>query len=932
MFLKSIELFGFKSFADKSKIDFSPGISALLGPNGCGKSNIVDAVKWVLGEQATKTLRADRMEDIIFNGTEARKALNVAEVTMVMSNEEGILPLDVPEIVVKRRLFRSGDSEYSINNTPVRLKEIRELFFDTGIGKTAYSIMEQGKIDQILSNKPEERRVIFEEAAAITKYKIKSQEAERKLDRTEDNIRQVNGILGEVERSYNSLKIQSEKTLRHRQLREDAFILERDLQLLKLKGFLENKERKSADLEKKIRDRTDVKEQIDTINENLEENLDIVNSMENKLIESQKNLYGIELKRNGQENQINILAERRSEVEGVIAADQVKQKNIRLKIESIKNALAGVEREKAEQEKQVQEIDTNISEFENSIKQASDRIIRNNNLIREKEGDIRRAEGEQEELQNDLRLLTDDIVEQLDNRLKESGYSARERVKLETEIEQTVEGAMIIIKGRKDRLEDLKAAGSAGITVESLITETASSLETALTEIGKLPGILDSYRSLTPAFLDEFLAPQGIITRKRSIDDKLNASRHLVKNRREEITAFNEENSHLSKKIDEYRRTLEELKVGKARIKTRIDGFTETMARNQREIGEQEHLLRENEKEISASRKRMDELSTRIKELELEKKDLTEKEKVLRNELSSLEKGISKRNKDLMTEEKRVKSLMDQLGRFQGEVEKLQMELTEITTEIRNIYSNFQERHSRDLSEFEDRIFEITASARDLRDQLQKNNEEQRSLGHINLMAPEEFAEVKERYEFLNNQLEDLEKAKKDLFRVTEEIRTESSQMFIATYEKIKKNFHVLFRRLFGGGRAEVKLVDPANVLESGIEIYVQPPGKKLENIALLSGGERSLTAVALLFATYMVKPSPFCLLDEIDAALDENNVGRFTSMLMEFGQRSQFIIITHNKKTVTCADTLLGVTMEESGVSKLIAIRLDKAVEKTYA
>jgi chromosome segregation protein len=275
---------------------------------------------------------------------------------------------------------------------------------------------------------------------------------------------------------------------------------------------------------------------------------------------------------------------------------------------------------------------------------------------------------------------------------------------------------------------------------------------------------------------------------------------------------------------------------------------------------------------------------------------------------------------------------MDQLGRFQGEVEKLQMELTEITTEIRNIYSNFQERHSRDLSEFEDRIFEITASARDLRDQLQKNNEEQRSLGHINLMAPEEFAEVKERYEFLNNQLEDLEKAKKDLFRVTEEIRTESSQMFIATYEKIKKNFHVLFRRLFGGGRAEVKLVDPANVLESGIEIYVQPPGKKLENIALLSGGERSLTAVALLFATYMVKPSPFCLLDEIDAALDENNVGRFTSMLMEFGQRSQFIIITHNKKTVTCADTLLGVTMEESGVSKLIAIRLDKAVEKTYA
>jgi chromosome segregation protein len=285
-----------------------------------------------------------------------------------------------------------------------------------------------------------------------------------------------------------------------------------------------------------------------------------------------------------------------------------------------------------------------------------------------------------------------------------------------------------------------------------------------------------------------------------------------------------------------------------------------------------------------------------------------------------------------MAEEKKVKILMDQLGRYQSEVEKLQIDMTEISTEIKNIYSNFQERHSRDLAEFESRIFEITASSKDIRNELQKNNEEQRRLGHVNLMAPEEFAEVKERYEFLKTQLEDLEKAKKDLLRVTQEIKNESSQMFLNTYEKIKKNFHVLFRRLFGGGRAELKLTDPENVLESGIEIFVQPPGKKLENIALLSGGERSLTAVALLFATYMVKPSPFCLLDEIDAALDESNVGRFTSMLMEFGQRSQFIIITHNKKTVTCAETLLGVTMEESGVSKIIAIRLDKAVEKTYA
>ncbi len=932
MFLKSIELFGFKSFADKSKIDFSPGISALLGPNGCGKSNIVDAVKWVLGEQATKTLRADRMEDIIFNGTESRKALSVAEVTLVMTNEEGILPLDVPEIEVKRRLYRSGESEYYINNTPVRLKEIRELFFDTGIGKTAYSIMEQGKIDQILSNKPEERRVVFEEAAAITKYKVKNQEAERKLERTEENIRQVMGIVGEVERNYNTLKIQSEKTLKFRQLKEEAFVLERDLQLLKLKDFLEAKGRKTQELAKKMETREEVKKQIDTINENLEESLDVVNSMENKLIESQKKLYGIELERNGQENQINILAERRNEIEGVIAADRVKQKNIKLKINSINTNLEKVEKAKAEQETQVAEIETNITEFEGNIQQASERISRNNKLRKEKEEEISQAENQQEKLQNDLRLLTDDIVEQLDSRLKESGYSAKEREKIEYEIERIIESIRITVKGKADRLKDLKAAGISQEDNDPLFAGIISTLDNALEELQKLPAVFNSYRALTPAFLDEFLAPQGIITKKRSIDEELLQLRNLVKKRREEIAALSQENTHLSNKIEQYRQTLEELKVGKARIKTQIAGFNETMTRNRREITEQEHLLEENEAEISTSTKRMEDLTKRINELEQKKKSLTEKEKSLKKELCSLEKGISKRNNDLMTEEKKVKSLMDQLGRYQSEVEKLQIDMTEISTEIKNIYSNFQERHSRDLSEFESRVFEITGLPKDIRNKLQKNNEEQRRLGHVNLMAPEEFAEVKERYEFLKTQLEDLEKAKKDLLRVTQEIKNESSQMFLNTYDKIKKNFHVLFRRLFGGGRAELKLTDSENVLESGIEIFVQPPGKKLENIALLSGGERSLTAVALLFATYMVKPSPFCLLDEIDAALDESNVGRFTSMLMEFGQRSQFIIITHNKKTVTCAETLLGVTMEESGVSKIIAIRLDKAVEKSYA
>jgi chromosome segregation protein len=261
----------------------------------------------------------------------------------------------------------------------------------------------------------------------------------------------------------------------------------------------------------------------------------------------------------------------------------------------------------------------------------------------------------------------------------------------------------------------------------------------------------------------------------------------------------------------------------------------------------------------------------------------------------------------------------------QEALEKIHLELAQSETEIKNIQDNFRETHSRDLMEFEEKIFTITAQPAELREKLAEARSQTRDLGSVNLMAPEEFVEAKERYEFLNGQIADLDKARKDLEDLTAEIRTESSELFIHTYNRIKKNFHNMFRRLFGGGRAELQLSDSNHVLESGIEIFAQPPGKKLEHISLLSGGERSMTAVALLFATYMVKPSPFCLLDEIDAPLDEANVGRFVQLLREFGSTSQFIVITHNKKTVAGAGTLLGVTMEESGVTKLVTVRIER-------
>ncbi len=932
MFLKSIELFGFKSFADRSHIEFTEGISALLGPNGCGKSNVVDAIKWVLGEQATKSLRADRMEDVIFNGTENRKALNVAEVTLTLSNDANLLAVDMPEISLKRRLYRSGESEYFINNTPVKLRELRELFFDTGIGKSAYSIMEQGKIDQILSNKPEERRYLFEEAAGITKYKMRGQEAERKLARTEENMRQVEGILNEVRRSYNTLQGQAEKTIQYRKHRDSIFDLEIDIQLLRLKSFMEGQHQQEERLKERETERAALKQEIDTINESVEENLDQVNTMEAKLIDIQKKLYGIGIERGNRESQVRILTERNGEIEGQIATEQNREQAVSGKIASLETELKERRTGLGELQTRLAEVDENIQGFENAVQTAGGRITQNEKLVAQAEKEIQDLEQAREELQDELRTITDDIVTQLDERLKETGYSARQRAALEEKIHEATGGLSIHIAGRAQLVQD-------ALEFQTQPEEVARAARIALDTLGESQTALDrvqelfaEYRKSTPAFLDEFLAPEGIITQKRTIDANLESNRQGVLDRRRQSEAWRTENRELSQKIDEYRKTLEDLRLSKMRMRTQVSNVEDQITRLTGEIQEQHRQRAEYARRVEENKARLLDIQKQIERLEQDKRNLEKQEKDLQAGLGDLEKSISKRNEELVAKEQRLKTRMDQLGKLQSHVEKAQIELTQYTTEIRNLYDNFRDRYSRELSEFEDRVYEIRTPTSELRSRLAQAREQQKALGQVNLMAPEEFAEVKERFDFLGGQLEDLSKAREDLDKVTREIRTESAELFLSTYEKIKKNFHIMFRRLFGGGRAELRLNDQESVLESGVEILAQPPGKKLENIALLSGGERSLTAVALLFATYMVRPSPFCILDEIDAALDEQNVGRFVAMLQEFSTKSQFIIITHNKKTVAGSQTLLGVTMEESGISKVISIRLDNKREEVHA
>ncbi|MCF7914186.1 MAG: AAA family ATPase [Spirochaetaceae bacterium] len=924
MFLKSVELFGFKSFADRSKIEFRDGISALLGPNGCGKSNVVDGVKWVLGEQSTRSLRADRMEDIIFNGTETRKALNVAEVTLTLSNEDGFLSMDMPEIAVKRRLHRSGESEYFINSTPVKLKEVRELFFDTGIGKSAYSIMEQGKIDQILSNKPEERRFLFEEAAGITKYKYRGAEAERKLKRTEENMQQVENILREVKRSYNTLKAQSEKTAKYREYNEKVFSLELDLQLLKLKDLMQKQQEREEQLDERLKERDALKKAIDEINESLEKNLDQVNSMESQLIEGQKKLYGLDIEKNNHENQRSMLSERMEEIRRQNQAAEQREKSINEKMAALKKQAAELQKQLEEYKARLEQIDKNISEFENSIENARGRIEHNRQVISELETANKRIEQEIQGYQKELHTITDDIVAQLDQKLDESGYSSHKRRDAEHAFRQLLQETVIQVQGKNDLIKDMQStAGKNAADLNEALSKALSAFEEVASKTEQLEQLFDDYHNSIPAFLDEFLAPEGIITRKRSIEQAIDAGRSTQNTNTERLEELKNENTQLGEKIDEYRKTLEELRVNRVQVHTQKKAAGDSLEGLRRQLEEQEGLLEENRKTLKANTARIGEIETQLAKIAEKQTELAAREKELQKNLKSLESGISNHNKDLKSKESSLKKRMDNLGKLQDKVEKLQVDVASLQTEIRSMYSNFQDRHGRELTEFESRMFDITTSVQELKPELQDIRQKLKDLGQVNLMAPEEFAEVKERYDFLSGQLQDLYEAREDLQQITQEIKTESTELFLETYDQIRKNFHSMFRRLFGGGRGELKLSDPDNVLESGIEIFAQPPGKALEHIALLSGGERSLTAVGLLFATYMVKPSPFCILDEIDAALDEGNVGRFINLLMEFGNSSQFVVITHNKKTVAGARTMLGVTMQESGVSKVIAVRL---------
>lgn len=929
MFLKSLDIHGFKSFADKTHIDFAEGITALVGPNGCGKSNVVDAIKWVLAERNSKNLRAEKMEDVIFNGTERRPALNTAEVTLTIANDKGLLPLDEEEIAITRRLYRSGDAEYFINKRPAGPTEIRKLFLDTGVGKAAYSVMEQGKIDQILSSKPEDRRYLFEEAAGISRSKTECAEAERELEKTRQNMVQIEIAMNEIKRQYDTLKVQSEKTIKYRKYKEEIYETERDLALLRLKNFVQDKAHHEEDLKRILEKRDKIRQEIEEINNTISENMDKVKEMQDNLYNKQASLLAIGQEKNGkmelikqQNQQAMILKEKINSLEG-------RKNSIQERIDNIQEEIDEQNANLHTKTKQLNDIKSNIQSFEDNITTSSSQITENDKQVDSFKNQIQKLEEQRLDLQSTLAQITEDIVKTLDEKLKDAGFSENALKKAKDELETKINKLKIFVEGRKNIFGDMISQNLASQDYKDAVCQAEKAFEDAFNQLNEIQLAISEYQNASPAFITEFLSPQGIMTKKRDIDEQINQNIQSVESINSQISHLHGENKTLLSKIEEYKETLNKLKLNEIQMKEQISASQSQINMLNRQISSEKASLEETENELFIETKRADEISDQINTYQDELAEIEYRGKKLAEEMNALDAEIAKANKNVSGKSDSLNKKREEQNRCQEQYERLTISINSSDNDIRNVKQNFQEQYSRDLMEFEERMYKITVPAADLREKLSQTKKDFQSLGTVNLMAPEEFGEVKERYERQRTNFEDTQKSLENLIRVSEEIKSKSAEMFLETYNQIKKNFHNMFRRLFNGGRAELKLADPTNILTSGIDIYAQPPGKKLENIALLSGGEKTMTAVALLFATYQVRPSPFCLLDEIDAALDDKNVSSFVTALESFASVSQYIVITHNKKTVMGASTMLGITMEESGVSKMIALRLDEDIKR---
>jgi chromosome segregation protein len=928
VFLKSVELYGFKSFADRTKFEFSDGITSLLGPNGSGKSNVVDSIKWVLGTQAPSAIRAGKREDVIFNGTDFRKPMPMCEVILTLNNEEHFLNIDAAEVEIKRRMFRNGDNEYYINRTRALLRDVKELFMDTGVGKASYSILEQGKIDQILSLKPEDRRYIFEEASGISRFKQQSDDAAKKLQKTDDNMAQVELLLKEAEKVYNSRKGQLDKVLKHRELSARKEALEVDLQLSYVQSL--NKLKKFREDEQKAleEEAAQIDAVMDTVRAGLSQQQDELDELRHQRDGLYETLHRNEERINSFDAQIKIYDDRFSEVSQRSKDAQAKAQQYRDRIEKDNLRL----------EDKMGTLDSLVENIElngQSIEKASEEIeklkadkIRHQLDIDDLNEAIAGLSEERVKITQQISDLANDIANRLEENIKGSGYSSVVRAKAEKKLFEELSRAKKILG---ERIEFLRQISSVNFDAKVFNDALDDADESLLTELDEIKGLFQEYSGTIPTFLDEFVAPQGTLAKKASLDASLEQSYAKETENRNRITDLTGEIDRLGRMLILKESDLRDLQDDDIQFRSQARALKDSIAELKQSIQQMEFDFSDASHSLEAEQDKVNEVLEMIDEVKNRKVEAQEDIKQLKVQISELSASIEEKSDKIASENSQFQAKFSRRQELIGEIAKAVENVRNLGEQIQNRYTEFFDNTGKSLKEFNDH--EITANVEDIKSELDSVKKRIQDLGYINYMAEDEYNEAKKNFDFYSKNMEDLNKAKADLEEVISEIKRQSEELFLQTYKQIADNFQEMYSTLFGGGRAELRLTDLDNVLESGIDIFAQPPGKKLLNMQLLSGGERSMTAVALLFATYMVKPSPFCILDEIDAALDARNIGAFLRVLEKFDDKSQFIIITHNKNTVMGSNSLLGVTQQELGVSKMIGYRLEdiKDIDKTY-
>ncbi len=1173
MYFKNLIMQGFKSFADETKLEFEPGLTAIVGPNGCGKSNISDSIRWVLGEQRPTALRLSKMEDLIFSGSEARKPLGMAEVSLTVTNEDKKLPIEFSEVTITRRFFRSGESEYYINKAPVRLKDIQELFMDTGLGSSTYSLIEQGKIELILSSKPEDRRFLFEEAAGISKYKHRREETLRKLEATQENLLRLADVIGEVRRQINSLKRQVSKAERYQKLKDELKDLDLNLGVIEFREWKKRKETSSEETTKLEDSRESLGKRIEEKEKSLREIEEGAREIERNLYEIHQKVFKIASDIERSKDRIATYQERGEGIEGEkarrrkeIAAFKEKEKGLEEEIgrreEELKTLATQIEEESAkakEQEHSLKGFNEELKKAIEALEILKNEVIETLSKTASTRNDLRYLETGQRNIDiRKERLLTEktrvekeskdiggktrEIEKSIqDHRKRISGLEEEKKSLLEEEkrdgeglhaLEEKIDGLKAQITKKTSHLEFLqeglggyysgvreillardRLSGIEGVVIDLIQTspEYERAIEAALGEriqdivirdvkaaqeaveylkarslgratflplkaikpgrrlnpssllkekgaIGLASGLVKyeaRYRPIIEYLLGnalvvedlkvafeisrkargdirvvtlegEIITPQGEITGgslrrllgkerekeglareikalnenlKKLEKDRANLEKRLLeigervasidsdikkeelkinfKERdlasidsqgervKKDLSLLEAEGEELDKEGEELTKKREELEAQLENLKEKEIGTQERTAELKEEIGEREKEISKNSSEVTALKisiaslveketgfreslgrmrenlndliqsikarqEEVDEGGTRKEEIgdliakeEERQKELSRESEEAKKELEDLKKKKEEIAGEVSKREEELREVRTLGERLQGQFNELTFQGRELNLELENLSRRMREDYGVSLEEIErDYQIQKIEDREGYRVRIRELREKMEAMGPVNLVAMEEYKELEERYNFLTGQKKDLEEAAASLKEAITKINRTTRSLFSKTFEQIRENFNMVFTRLFEGGKADLVLLDERNILESGIEIKARPPGRTLKSISLLSGGEKALTAIALLFGIFMVKPSPFCVLDEIDAALDEANIGRFTRVLVEFAKKSQFIIVTHNRGTIEASDTMYGVTMEESGVSKLVSVK----------